>query len=42
MYTMRNRVTHGYDTVDLTLVWRTVRSDWPTLHAQIQAVLRTT
>lgn len=35
MYTMRNRVSHGYDTVDLELVWKTINEDLPRLHAQI-------
>lgn len=35
MYTMRNRVSHGYDTVDLELVWKTVNEDLPRLRAQI-------
>ena len=39
MYTMRNRVTHGYEQVDLEIVWKTIQSDLPTLRAQVQAVL---
>ena len=35
MYTMRNRVSHGYDKVDLEIVWKTIASDLPGLHAQI-------
>lgn len=35
MYTMRNRVSHGYDKVDLEIVWKTIQSDLPVLHAQI-------
>ena len=38
MYTMRNRISHGYDTVDLPLVWQTIRQNLPALHAQIQAL----
>lgn len=38
MYTMRNRVSHGYDKVDLEIVWKTVQSDLPRLHAQIRAL----
>ncbi len=38
LYTMRNRVSHGYDKVDLELVWKTCRSDLPRLNAQITAV----
>jgi len=39
MYTMRNRVSHGYEQVDLEIVWRTIRGDLPTLYAQVQEVL---
>ena len=38
MYTMRNRVSHGYDKVDLEVVWKTIQGDLPGLHAQIQGV----
>ncbi len=37
MYTMRNRVSHGYDKVDLEIVWKTIQSDLPGLCSQIQA-----
>lgn len=39
MYTMRNRVSHGYDKVDLEIVWKTIQNDLPDLHAQIQDAL---
>ncbi|KZC26909.1 HepT-like ribonuclease domain-containing protein [Rhodanobacter denitrificans] len=39
MYTMRNRVSHGYDKVDLEIVWKTIQSDLPSLYAQIQGAL---
>lgn len=38
MYAMRNRLTHGYDTVDLNVVWKTVQRDLPVLRGQIEAV----
>ena len=38
MYTMRNRVSHAYDKVDLEIVWNTIRNDLPALRARIQAV----
>ncbi len=41
MYTMRNRVAHGYDTVDLGVVWRTVLHDLPHLYEHVQAVRST-
>jgi uncharacterized protein with HEPN domain len=36
MYAMRNRVSHGYDKVDLEIVWKTIQSDLPDLYAQIK------
>lgn len=39
MYTMRNRVSHGYDKVDLEVVWRTIQGDLPRLYSQVQITL---
>ncbi len=36
---MRNRVIHEYHRVDVTLVYKTVRDDLPTLIAQVRAIL---
>ena len=36
MYTMRNRVSHGYDKVDLEIVWKTIQTDLPGLKEKIQ------
>ncbi|SEA91144.1 DUF86 domain-containing protein [Variovorax sp. YR216] len=41
MYTMRNRVSHGYDKVDLEIVWKTTQRDLPELHAQVTGVRAT-
>jgi uncharacterized protein with HEPN domain len=38
MFAMRNRVSYGYDTVDLEIVWKTIQRDIPNLDAQIRAV----
>ena len=38
-YEMRNALSHGYFTVDHTLVWQTVQNDLPPLRAQIAAGL---
>jgi len=35
MYTMRNRVAHGYFKVDFELVWKTIHGDLPALRAQV-------
>jgi uncharacterized protein with HEPN domain len=39
MYTMRNRLTHGYDKVDLAIVWQSIRNDLPALKVLIKAAL---
>lgn len=39
MYTMRNRLTHGYDKVDLAVVWQSIQSDLPELYIRIKAAL---
>lgn len=38
-YQMRNALAHGYFTVDLEIVWRTVQRDLPRLLPQVQALL---
>lgn len=39
---LRNRIVHGYDTVDDALIWRIVQDHVPAIKAQIEAVLSTT
>ncbi len=39
MYTMRNRVTHGYFKIDFELVWKTIHEDLPELHQQIRKLI---
>ena len=38
-YQMRNAVAHAYFMVDLGIVWRTIRTDLPQLHAQLRQAL---
>lgn len=38
-YLMRNRLSHGYFSVDLELVWKTVKSDLPVLKALVRVLL---
>lgn len=38
MYTMRNRVSHGYHTVDLEIVWKMIQGDLPKLYQQVKAI----
>lgn len=36
---MRDRIIHGYDTVDLQIVWDVVKQDIPEIKPQIQQIL---
>jgi uncharacterized protein with HEPN domain len=40
-YEMRNALAHGYFKVDLAIVWKTLRTDLPVLHRQVEAIVRT-
>lgn len=40
MYTMRNRLTHGYDVIDFQIVWKTIQEDLPLLARLITAIER--
>jgi uncharacterized protein with HEPN domain len=41
LYAMRNRLTHGYFTIDFGVVWTTIRTDFPTLRPAIARLLAT-
>jgi uncharacterized protein with HEPN domain len=36
---MRNRLIHGYDTIDLDILWDTIEHDLPPLIAELRRVL---
>jgi uncharacterized protein with HEPN domain len=36
---MRNRLIHGYDTVNMDILWTIVQQDLPPLIEQLQAIL---
>lgn len=36
---MRDKLTHGYTTVNLVMVWKTVQEDLPVLRRQLAAIL---
>ena len=38
-YEMRNALAHGYFKVDMAIVWKTIETDLPHLHQQVQAIL---
>lgn len=40
IYTMRNRIAHGYFKVDLEIVWRTVQKDLPGLADAVGKIAR--
>jgi len=42
MYTMRNRLSHGYHKVDMEIVWKTIQHDLPGLYRQVQALVGAT
>lgn len=37
---MRNRLVHGYDAIDLSILWNIIRNDLPPLIEQLKALLR--
>jgi uncharacterized protein with HEPN domain len=37
-YQLRNAIAHGYEKVDLTIIWRTVMVDLPLLRQQLLAL----
>ena len=39
MIGMRNVMIHGYDTVDLSIVWRTVQHDLPDLVRAVEGIM---
>lgn len=38
MYWMRNRLLHGYFSIDFEIVWKTLEQDLPALQKQIQVM----
>ncbi|WP_370260871.1 DUF86 domain-containing protein [Limnobacter sp.] len=39
MYTMRNRVSHGYHQVDMDIVWNTIHRDLPHLYGLVKIIV---
>ena len=39
LYGVRNRIVHGYDGVDMRIVWDTVSEDIPQLHQSLKAII---
>jgi uncharacterized protein with HEPN domain len=40
MVAMRSRVSHAYFSVDLEMVWTTIRNDLPVMTQKIQTLLK--
>lgn len=38
MYWMRNRISHGYFSIDFEIVWKTIEKDLPELEKQVKAI----
>lgn len=38
MYWMRNRISHGYFSIDFEIVWKTIERDFPLLQKEVQLV----
>jgi uncharacterized protein with HEPN domain len=38
IYLMRNRISHGYFSIDLDTVWNTLQNDLPTLNTQLHTL----
>lgn len=38
MYWMRNRISHGYFSIDFEIIWNTIERDLPYLEQQIREV----
>lgn len=36
IYGMRNRIVHGYEGVELRIVWDTIKEDLPGLKAELE------
>jgi uncharacterized protein with HEPN domain len=39
MINLRNRLSHGYDTINRRIVWETIRDDFPPVVAELERIL---
>lgn len=42
MYWMRNRIAHGYFSIDFEIVWKTIERDFPSLHKDLLLIAEKT
>ena len=40
MYGLRNRIVHGYASVDYQIIWETIRNDIPKLKSIIEKIIK--
>jgi len=40
IYGMRNRIIHGYDNINMEIVWNVVKNDLPLLIGELEAIVR--
>lgn len=40
MYWMRNRISHGYFSIDFEIIWKTIEQDLPQLEMRVQAIYK--
>lgn len=40
MYWMRNRISHGYFSIDFEIIWKTIEQDLPLLWDKIQTIYK--
>jgi uncharacterized protein with HEPN domain len=40
IYGLRNRIVHGYDHVNMIIVWETITDDLPILHKNLETILQ--
>lgn len=40
MYWMRNRISHGYFSIDFEIIWKTIEQDLPVLEEQIKNIYK--
>jgi uncharacterized protein with HEPN domain len=40
MYWMRNRISHGYFSIDFEIIWKTIEQDLPQLEIQVRDIYK--
>lgn len=40
IYGLRNRIVHGYDDIQMNIIWETISGDLPRLHSDLLKILK--